>query len=472
MSGDIVTLAYVHDLEVAHSWHDSVVNLLMLDAGNQQRIIRGGYIPMRCARSSDLVQARNQVVSAFLQRESDWLFFVDTDMGFKPDTVERLLEAADPKERPIVGALCFAQREMHRDGMSGFVTVPRFTILDYVDYDGTGGKKFVGRARYPVNTLVQCAGTGAACILIHRSVFEKVEKEYGPTWYNRIMGEDGTKLGEDISFCVRAGAVGYPVYVDTSVKTSHLKNLWLQEADFWRYAIAPPAKESVDVIVPVMKRPQNAEPFMRSVLASTGLATVYVMADEDDEETIEAWFEAGAEHVHRHDYGGRPGTFAEKVNKGFEYTGQDNGWNNISPWVFIVGDDVRFQAGWLDHAQAVAGDQYHVIGTNDLGNPRVTAGDHATHILFRRSYVDEIGGSWDGPGKIAHEGYRHWFVDDEIVNAAKQRGTWAMALGSVVEHFHPAWGKAPGDEVYERGQKDADKDRLLFERRMMTNLGV
>lgn len=470
MPSDVVTLAYVHDLEVAYSWHDSIVNLLMMDAANEQRIIRGGYIPMRCARSADLVEARNKAVLAFLERDSDWLFFVDTDMGLRPDTVERLLASADPKERPIVGALCFAQREMKRDGMSGFLTAPRFTILDYVDIDGKGSR-FIGRSNYPVNSLVQCAGTGAACILIHRSVLEAIQEKYGPTWYNRVGGEDGTRLGEDISFCVRASALGFPIYVDTSVKTSHLKNLWLQEADFWRYAVAPPAKESVDIIVPVMRRPQNAEPFMRSLLASTGLATVHVMADSGDEETIDAWFAAGAEYVHRHDYGDRPGTFAEKVNKGFEETGKDNGWNYIAPWVFIVGDDVRFHSGWLDHAQAVAGDNKHVIGTNDLGNPRVTNGDHATHILLRRSYVDEVGASWDGPGKVAHEGYRHWFVDDEIVNAAKQRGAWAMSLGSMVEHLHPAWGKAQDDDVYKLGQKDSDKDRLLFEKRLTTNLG-
>ena len=32
-------------------------------------------------------------------------------MGFAPDTINRLLEAADPVERPVVGGLCFTQRE-------------------------------------------------------------------------------------------------------------------------------------------------------------------------------------------------------------------------------------------------------------------------------------------------------------------------------------------------------------------------
>lgn len=460
---DVVTLAYVHDTDVAYSWHDSIVNLLMLDAANNARLIRGGYIPVRCSRSSDLPDARNQAVKLFLERRSDWLFFVDTDMGLSPDTVERLLATADIKERPIVGGLCFAQRELRSDGMSGYVTVPRFTILDYVDLDGKG-KKFTGRSRYSINSVTRCAATGSACILIHRSVFEKIFEKYGPVWYDRISGEDGTHLGEDVSFCARAGALGIPTHVDTNVKTTHLKNLWLQEVDFWRYAIAPPAKDPVDVIVPVLGRPQNADPFMRSLRASTGLATVYAVAGpeepaESHQATKNAWQDAGAQVL---TCGGV--TFAEKVNVGYQQT--------ASPWIFIVGDDVRFQPGWLDHAQAVAGDQYHVIGTNDLGNPRVINGDHATHMLIRRSYVDETGASWDGPRLVAHEGYRHWFVDDEIVNAAKQRDVWAMALGSVVEHLHPAWGKAEHDDVYQLGTSQAEKDRLRFEKRLMANLGV
>src|SRR5690554_5484216 len=115
-----VTLAYCHELEVAHSWHRSIVDLLGYDVSHHQRIMRGGYLAMRCG-TNQLVEARNKVVSMFLEhRKSEWLFWIDTDMGFKPDTVDRLVEAADPKERPIVGGLCFAQREIEEDGYGGY----------------------------------------------------------------------------------------------------------------------------------------------------------------------------------------------------------------------------------------------------------------------------------------------------------------------------------------------------------------
>jgi hypothetical protein len=182
---------------------------------------------------------------------------------------------------------------------------------------------------------------------------------------------------------------------------------------------------------------------------------VYAIADDDDPETGAAWAAAGAQVVT-----GNAVTFAKKVNLGYAKTSE--------PWLFLVGDDVKFHAGWLDHAQHVAGElKADVVGTNDLGNPRVMAGEHATHLLVRRSYVDSVGASWDGPGVVCHEGYRHWFVDDELVTAAKQRGVWQMALGSIVEHNHPLWGKADDDEVYRLGQESAEADRKVFRSRLV-----
>lgn len=450
---DPVTVAYVHQHDVAFSWHHSMVELLGFDLAMHQRVLRGGYASVS-GSSHSVPEARNMAVKSFLESDVPWLWWIDTDMGFAPDTVERLIEVADPDERPIVGGLCFVQREVAMDGMGGRVTAPAPTIYEWVTAEGVSG--FQGRANYPANSLVRCAGTGAACVLVHRSVFEAVADKYGPVWYDRVPNPTaGGMMGEDLSFCMRAGVVGVPVHVHTGVRTSHYKTLWLAEHDYWNWTIAPPATAPAAVIVPVLGRPQNAGPFMRSLRASTGLATVYAVHDPQDTETAQAWTDQGAHLIVWNN--GQPGTFAEKANLGYKRTAE--------PWLFFTGDDVRFHPGWLDHAQAVAGDTMHVVGTNDLGNPRVLAGEHATHLLIRRSYIDEVGASWDGPGVVAHVGYRHWYVDDEIVTAAKQRGVWAMALGSKVEHLHPIWGKGEDDDTYRLGQKHAEQDRKLWQGR-------
>jgi hypothetical protein len=92
-------------------------------------------------------------------------------------------------------------------------------------------------------------------------------------------------------------------------------------------------------------------------------------------------------------------------------------------------------------------------------------GEHATHMLVERAYVMEKGASWDGPGVLCHEGYHHWFVDDELVTVAKQNGVFQVALGSEVEHVHPMVGKAPNDAVYDLGADKAQEDEKLFKAR-------
>jgi hypothetical protein len=459
--GEAVTVAYVHQNQVAYSWHHSMVELVGYDLANRCRVLQGGYIGMRYG-SDGLVQARNQAVTHFLEDgKADWLFWIDTDMGFQADTVDRLLVAADPVERPMVGALAFTQTEKDEDGMGGWRCQATPTVFDWMKLDD-GQMGFAVRWDYPPNTLVRVGGTGAACVLVHRSVFERVEAAHGRVWYDRVPNTTtGQLLGEDLSFCLRVGALQIPIHVHTGVKTSHLKATWLGDLDYIAQRAAavppPPATAETAVLVPVLGRPEHAEPFMASLRASTGLAHAYALIGpegtvEAHQASVHAWKQAGAEVITSEKL-----TFAEKVNEGHRRTAE--------PWLFLVGSDVRFHPGWLDHAQAVAGDRYHVVGTNDLGNPRVTSGEHATHLLVRRSYVDEEGASWDDAGVVAHEGYRHWFVDDEIVTAAKQRGVWAMALGSVVEHLHPAWGKGPMDPVYELGASHANADRRTFEER-------
>ena len=210
---------------------------------------------------------------------------------------------------------------------------------------------------------------------------------------------------------------------------------------------------TVAIIVPVLRRPWNAAPFMRSLLLTTDDATVYAIADVDDIDTREAWSDAGAVVV---DASAAP--FAAKVNDGYRASSE--------PWLFICGDDVTFHVGWKRHALTHADEHgANVVGTNDLCNSRVVTGQHATHFFIRRSYVDDRGASWDGPGVVAHEGYRHWYVDDEIITVARVRNTFFPALCSIVEHLHPMVGKADDDEVYRLGASRAAEDGALFEQR-------
>jgi ABC-type polar amino acid transport system ATPase subunit len=59
--------------------------------------------------STHVMMGRNIICHRFLKESTaDWLVFIDTDQEFPPNILERLIESADPDERPIVSALIMA----------------------------------------------------------------------------------------------------------------------------------------------------------------------------------------------------------------------------------------------------------------------------------------------------------------------------------------------------------------------------
>jgi hypothetical protein len=406
--------------------------------------------------SSLIANGRCEIVRTFLDLGADWLLMLDDDMTFAPDLLDRLLEVADPVERPIIGGLCFGVaprkgvplRSTLGADLQGWPTL--FTLAD----DGT----LTHWTDYARDALIRVDSTGAACLLVHRSVLadERWTADGHPQPWFREGVFDGRALSEDHYFCLTAGRFGYPLHVHTGAQLGHVKHFvadqgWFDQAK--RLQWVEPATEPVAVVVPVLGRPHRAAPFMASLRATTGLAEAFAVVDTDDTDTADAWEKAGA-----HVLVASGGSFPVKVNDGYRATAE--------PWLFVCGDDVRFHPGWLDQAVAThRASGARVIGTNDLGTDTVTSGSHATHWLIRRDYVDELGASWDGPGVVCHEGYRHAFVDNEVVTVAKQRDEWAHCGASVVEHLHPAFGRADDDATYELGRASYAADHATWERR-------
>jgi len=146
MSG--VFLCYLHPDEITASFVECLEELKRHDQGRnlaQWGKVRAGVM--------GIPEARNTLAEQMLGTECEWMFMVDSDMGFAPDIIDRLLSRADKDERPVVGGLAFAYREFSTDGMGGFRRQPMPTLLDYAKRpDGTIG--FVGVRHYPANQLV------------------------------------------------------------------------------------------------------------------------------------------------------------------------------------------------------------------------------------------------------------------------------------------------------------------------------
>lgn len=209
------------------------------DLTGPQRVVRPGGGELRVLTGSGgIPTSRNKVAKRWLdETDAEWLFFIDSDMGFAPNTLDRLIEAADPAERPVMGALCFAGlRRKPEPGVLGygerFLIQP--TVYEWVELDDQVGFRPI--IDYKRDAVVQVAATGAACLVIHRSAAAKVRDQYGPAWFDPITHPSGLNGGprtfsEDMSFCVRVAGVGLSVHVNTAVKTTHEKGLAFLDED-------------------------------------------------------------------------------------------------------------------------------------------------------------------------------------------------------------------------------------------------
>lgn len=212
--------------------------------------------------------------------------------------------------------------------------------------------------------------------------------------------------------------------------------------------------DPVVLLVPVLRRPHRVAPLLESIDQATPEPhRVLFILSPDDEAEHDAVRASGADWLTMDESYVGKGDYAKKINQGYVHS--------TEPLLFLGADDLRFHHGWLDRAVSRLGGTVHVVGTNDLGNARVMAGEHSTHSLVTRDYVD-VFGTVDEHAKVLHEGYRHNFCDTEFVGTAIRRKAFAFAADSVVEHLHPHWGKAEHDHVYKIGQRTFERDRMTY----------
>ena len=160
--------------------------------------------------------ARNAIVEKL---EKDWLFFMDTDQTFHPDTLVRLLSWDLPiisgvyfksPGKPIPHIYRYAWKDKEHLYMSMHDEIFRF-LAPYKD-------KLKGALPAVVlptkrEDLLECDGVGAGCLLVHHRVFEAIE----PPWFKCTTGA----VGEDFDFCRKAQEAGFKIYCDPGILCGH-----------------------------------------------------------------------------------------------------------------------------------------------------------------------------------------------------------------------------------------------------------
>ncbi|MBQ1047865.1 hypothetical protein KBX50_05250 [Micromonospora sp. C51] len=206
-----VVIGWVRPDLVHGDFMDCVLRTIATDREDACRL--AGWTQVRSG--ANVAAARNRLVNWFLDTHADWLLMVDTDMVWTPEDVTTLLAHAHPDAAPIVGGLCFA-----KEFDSGAVWPTLFEAED------AGGFPRLFRFHsWPPNALYQVDGTGAAFLLVHRTVFETVAARgfsVAYPWFQETENPAG-RVSEDLTFCLRARACGYPVHVHTGVQVGHIK---------------------------------------------------------------------------------------------------------------------------------------------------------------------------------------------------------------------------------------------------------
>ena len=146
-------------------------------------------------------QVRN-LIADWTVRGYDYLFSVDSDIAFTPDTLIRLLA----HDRDVVTGL-YIQRK------------PGQHILEVYEHNGHGGVTNIPYDRIRDQGLIEIASCGFGCVLVKSEVMRTIS--YPQFKYHSAIDHANT-ISEDVDFCKKAIAKGFRLWADTAIKCRHI----------------------------------------------------------------------------------------------------------------------------------------------------------------------------------------------------------------------------------------------------------
>jgi GT2 family glycosyltransferase len=143
---------------------------------------------------------RNQLAEHAIELGAEWIWYVDDDHCFHPDTLTRLLA----RNVDIVTGVAVKR-------------VAPFLPLIYEREEGDEGN-FVKHYFTPDDVgLKPILAAGAGCFLVKTHV----HKTLGSPYWRFSETSTGDMIGEDMDFCMRARAMGFTVYCDMDAPIGH-----------------------------------------------------------------------------------------------------------------------------------------------------------------------------------------------------------------------------------------------------------
>ena len=161
--------------------------------------------------------ARNNLARQAIKSEADWVLWLDSDMVFSPDLLQRMLKVCTENDIDFLTALCFRRK-------------PPFTpcLFDRLDKSGRGAS-YTALMSVPDGRF-KVGGCGFAGVLMSTDVLMSVASKFDGRMFDPLEG-----FGEDVSFCWRARQCGYDIWCDSEIEMGHVGNCIVTRAYFEAY---------------------------------------------------------------------------------------------------------------------------------------------------------------------------------------------------------------------------------------------
>ena len=169
--------------------------------------------------------------------DTDWLFWIDSDILVTQDVWQKICKTADKKTKPIVSGIYFIAKE--KDDSLPILLPCIFDDIDDVTV------KF--HHPLPDNKVIKIDCAGMGLVIMHRDVVSKLKNKYGDKYF--LFGESNSSgdefIGEDIAFFRNCKKINIPVYANTGAIAKHIKRTpWSDQlyALYWNNKNTPPNK--------------------------------------------------------------------------------------------------------------------------------------------------------------------------------------------------------------------------------------
>ena len=148
-----------------------------------------------------IYNSRNYLATAAVKMEADYILWLDSDMVFPSDTLERLWKDRDKGD--IVTGIYYRRVEPYKP-----------VLYSRLDIDDNGCQW--ENCEDIKDEIFEVEGCGFGCVLTPTNVFIDVMNRFG-NMFSPING-----VGEDLSFCWRAKQCGYNIVADPGIPLGHV----------------------------------------------------------------------------------------------------------------------------------------------------------------------------------------------------------------------------------------------------------